>query len=41
MGHKYSTNESYTKEKCLDIIKKHRKTVQNIMEIFFKKVKTL
>lgn len=41
MWHEYNTNETYTKEKCLDIIKKHRKTVQNIMDVFFKKVKTL
>ena len=41
MKHEYDTNEIYTKEKCLGIIKKHRKSVQNIMEVFFKKVRTL
>lgn len=41
MEHTYDKTKKYDKEKCLDIIKKHRKTVQNIMDVFFKKVKTL
>lgn len=41
MEHTYDKTEKYDKEKCLNIIKKHRESVQNIMEVFFKKVRTL
>ena len=41
MEHIYDNTEKYDKGKCLNIIKTHRKSVQSIMEIFFKKVRIL
>ena len=41
MDSSYNTEKVYTQKDCLEITKKHRKTVMNIMKVFCDKVKNL